>query len=561
MCVEGPLECDILVIGSGAGGLTAAVTARHLGCKVLVVEKASQLGGTSALSGGWIWAPASPASVDQGTDDSIEQAQVYVAAEVGDHYDPDLTEAYLKNAPRMIEFLERETSVKFTLDNSYPDYHPDQPGGRHGGRSLIAAPFDLRQLGQRPARLRPPLRTYTLFGMAIGAGPNLKHFMNASRSFASACHVFGQFLRHGFEVLRYGHGVRLFNGNALIGRLIKSADDLGVEFRFPATAKELIVEKGQVRGAIVELDGVQTPVRARKSVILAAGGFSQAPELRHAHYPKEQRISIAPHEISGDGVRMALSIGAHLRTKTRAAAYSGIFSSFKEADGTTTHYPHFVDRAKPGVILVNSEGRRFCNEANSYHDVSQAMISEGVDGVTHQAFLIADHKAVRRYSLGAMRPIPFSIRRCLKAGYAASAPNIRALARKIGVDEIALEDTVQLFNLNARIGCDPCFDRGTTAYNVFQGDELHQPNPCLGPVERAPFYALPVCAGDFGSFVGLVADASARVLDEADSPIPGLYAVGNDSANLFGGVVPAAGVTIGPAMVFGFVAARNSAEN
>ncbi|MFO1061070.1 MAG: FAD-dependent oxidoreductase [Dongiaceae bacterium] len=552
-------DCDLLVLGSGAGGLTAAVTAARRGLSVIVAEKASLFGGSTALSGGWVWIPCNPAARRDGIEDSLEAAETYIRAETGDGFDAARVRAYLEAGPRMLEFLERETEVRFVADHSFSDYHPDQPGGRRGGRSLVAAPFDGRRLGPHLARLRPPLRQQTFLGLSIGSGALLKHFLNVTRSPRSAAIVARLMLGYGVQRLRYGRGIRLYNGNALAARLARAALDNGVALWLDTTAESLLLAGGRVVGARLRRAGQPVAVTAGRGVVLATGGFPRDAARRAAHYPAALRCSIAPAENSGDGIRMAEAAGARLQASPRSVAYTAVFSRLPGPEGAL--FPHFIDRAKPGIILVDETGQRFCNEAESYHDVAQAMIAAGIDGEARRAFFVADHRAVRRYGLGAARPAPLPLGPHLRSGYLSRAGSPAALARLIGVDPAGLEATVADFNAHARRGEDPAFGRGATAYNIFQGDHLHRPNGCLAPLETPPFYAVAVRAGDFGTFAGLPTDAQARVLDAAGRPIPGLRAAGNDGLNVFGGACLGGGVTVGPAMVFGFIAGNSAAED
>lgn len=555
-------ECDALVIGTGAGGLSAAVTARKLGLDVLLVEKDAIYGGTTARSGGWLWIPCSPPAKREGVQDSIEAARAYLRHEAGNHFDAERVDAFLRHGPEMVDFFERGTAVRFVLGPTFADYHPDAPGGTPGGRSICAEPFDARELGAEKDRLRPPLREITFLGMMIGTGKELVHFFNATRSLESAAVVARLLARHGRDVALHGRSMRLTNGNALVGRLAKSAFDLGIPLWTSAPARELVVEDGAVRGALVERDGRIVHVRARRGVVLAAGGFPQDAARRRAlfrHAPTgAEHWSPAPPGNTGDGLRLGEAAGAAVEDRYPNAAAWVPISLVPRPDGTAGTFPHFVDRAKPGVIAVTADGKRFVNEADSYHDFCQAMFA-ATEGRERAAWLLCDHATLRRYGLGFAKPFPLPLAPYLRSGYLLRGRTLAELATKAGIDAAGLERTVADFNGPARRGEDPAFGKGRTAYNRSLGDPLVQPNPCVAPLERAPFYAVKVVPGDLGTFAGLRGDAHARVLDRDGRPIPGLYAAGNDLASVMGGNYPGGGITLGPAMTFGYIAARHMA--
>lgn len=555
-------ECDVLVVGTGAGGLSAAVTARKLGLDVLLVEKDAVFGGTTARSGGWLWIPCSPPARREGVADSIEAARTYLRHEAGNHFDADRVDAFLRHGPAMVDFFERETAVRFVLGPAFADYHPDAPGGTPGGRSICAAPFDARGLGAEKERLRPPLREITFLGMMIGTGKELVHFFNATRSLRSAAVVAGLLARHGRDVALHGRAMRLTNGNALVGRLAQSAFDLGIPLWTSAPARELVVEGGAVRGALVEREGRAVQVRARRGVVLAAGGFPNDAARRRAmfrHAPTgAEHWSPAPAANTGDGLRLGEAAGAAVEDRFPNAAAWVPVSLVPRPDGTFGTFPHFVDRAKPGVIAVTAAGTRFTNEADSYHDFIQAMVA-ATEGREHAAWLLCDHATLRRYGLGFAKPFPLPLAPHLRSGYLLRGRSWAELAAKAGIDAAALERTVAAFNEPAKRGEDPAFRRGSTSYNRSLGDPLVTPNPCVAPLERPPFYAVKVVPGDLGTFAGLRGDAQAQVLDRDGAPIPGLYAAGNDLASVMGGNYPGGGITLGPAMTFGWIAAHHLA--
>ena len=566
---DGPaevVECDALVVGSGAGGLSAAVTAAKLGLEVVVAEKEAVFGGTTARSGGWLWIPGSPVATAAGVKDSKAAARAYLAGEAGNFFDGARVDAFLEAGPRMVAWFQAETALDFLLGPSFADYHPDAPGGSDGGRSICAAPYDGRGLGRHLRRLRPPLREITLFGMMIGTGEELKHFFNATRSLKSAGVVARLLARWGGDLLAHGRPMRLTNGNALAGRLLRSALDAGVELWERAPVTELIREGDGVAGAVVERRGRRVEVRARRGVVLAAGGFPRDVARRAGLFPHTEdgteHWSPAPDGNTGDGLALGESVGGRAQSELPNAAAWVPVSRVPRRDGTEGVFPHFVDRSKPGVIAVDPTGRRFCNEADSYHDFGQSLMQakaeRGWDGPP-RAWFVADERAIRRYGLGFAKGHPLVLTPHLRSGYLKRGLSPRALAKAAGFDPEGFAETLEAWNGPAARGEDPAFAKGSTSYNRSLGDPEHGgPNPCVAPIRKGPFYAVEVRMGDLGTFAGLMTDARARVT-RAGAAIPGLYAVGNDAASVMGGAYPGGGITLGPAMTFGWIAARDMA--
>lgn len=557
------VSCDVLVAGSGAGGLAAAVTARKLGLAVIVAEKAPVFGGTTARSGGWLWIPGNPLARAAGIADSANSARRYLAHEAGNYFDAARIDAFLAAGPEMVAFFARETAVQFVLGPQFSDYHPEAPGGLPGGRSICAAPFDARALGAHARDLRPPLAEITFLGMMIGSGAELLHFFNVTRSPISAAYVARLLARYGRDRLLHGRGMRLTNGNALAGRLAKSAFDLGVPIWLSAPVTRLVVEEGAVRGAIVTREGKAIMVRARRGVVLACGGFPHDIARRRELFPHAptgaEHFSPAPRENTGDGLSLGEAAGAALTLDLPNAAAWVPVSHVRHKNGREGVFPHFIDRAKPGVIAVTAAGQRFVNEADSYHDFVQAMQCATAPGAECAAFLICDHPTLRHYGLGFAKPSPMPLAPYLRSGYLLRGASLGEIAGRAGIDPAVLAATVARYNEAAKRGADPEFGRGRTAYNRYLGDPAHQPNPCVGPITTGPFYALKLVPGDLGTFAGLRGDAHARVLGTDGAPIVGLYAAGNDLASIMGGNYPGGGITLGPAMTFGFIAARHMA--
>ncbi|HEX2137329.1 MAG TPA: FAD-dependent oxidoreductase [Microvirga sp.] len=558
MSIRDAYECDVLVIGSGASGMSAAVTAAAHGLKVLVIEKEPKFGGTTARSGGWLWIPGTSLAKAWGIHESPDLAKTYLRHEAQNSFDGERVDAFVENGPKAVDFFVTQTSVRFDMPLVFPDYHAEAPGGTQGGRSMVARPFDGRELGDNIKNLGAALPELTVFGMMLGSGKEIVHFMRATRSVTSAIYVAKRLSKHFAQVLRYGRGMTLTNGNALAGRLAKSAFDLGVPLWLSSPAKELVVENGAVRGAVVEKDGKLIHVRAKRAVVLACGGFPHDVARRKALFPHAptgaEHYSPGPTGNTGDGLRLAEAVGGNVDTTLPHAAAWVPVSVTTRKDGSKGVMPHFIDRAKPGVIAVTAGGKRFTNEGNSYHDFVQDMVAAANGRSEVSAYLVCDHRTLRKYGLGCVAPFPLPIGHYLRTGYLLRGATLSELANNAGIDAAGLEATVREFNVHARDGKDPVFGKGSKAYNRFQGDALHSPNPCVAPVEKGPFYAIKLVVGDLGTYAGLSTDRHSRVLDGDKKPIAGLYAVGNDIASIMGGNYPGAGITLGPALTFGHIA-------
>lgn len=558
-------ECDVLVAGSGAGGLAAAITAAQHGLQVIVTEKEPLFGGTTAYSAGGIWIPCSSHARRAGVNDSAEAALRYLEHEVGDQLDRPKARAYLDTCAEMLDFLERHTHVRYEVMTGWSDYHPDLPGAAAGGRPLIPEPFDGRRLGERFRELRPPLTTMMLYGgMSVGR-TDIPHLLNATRSVRSGLHVAHMLGRYGLDRLRWPRGTRLTNGNALVAQLALSLFERGVPLWLRSPLVRLVRADGRVAGAIVRRDGAEVEVIARRGVVLACGGFPRDEAMRAEHYRHvaagKNHVPLAPPGNSGDGIRAARGVGAAFTAEyPQPAAWTPV-SLVPQRDGSTVPYPHFIDRCKPGYIAVDRRGRRFANEADSYHDFMPRLFEACKADTVVEAFLVCDHRAIRRYGLGVVPPAPGRMGRHVRSGYLVCADTPDALGRALGVDPAGFVAQLERYNRNAERGEDPDFGKGTNAYHRFGGDPLHAPNPNIAPIVTPPYYAVRLVPGDLGTFIGLATDPLARVLDVGERPIPGLYAVGNDQASMMGGTYPGAGITIGPALTFGYIAGLDLAGN
>jgi succinate dehydrogenase/fumarate reductase flavoprotein subunit len=561
---EGPppegQTCDVLVIGSGAAGFAAAVTARALGLRVVMVEKAAQFGGTTVSSAGVIWIPGSRQAREAGKGDDPESVLQYLAAEGGNRLDRAKAEIYAHRCADILDWFETHTQLRYALAPLWPDYHPTSPGGSAGGRSLGPAPFDGRTLGPHFRRLRPPIATTMILGGMIVGREDLVHFYGMQRSVKSFVHVGRLFARYAMDRVSHPRGTRLSNGSALVGMLAHSAFEAGVRLHLNAPMERLLVEDGRVTGA--QIAGRAVKARA---VVLATGGFPGSAAHRAKHYEHVAKgyahHTLAPAENTGDGLRAATALGVGVVEDQREPAAWTPVSLVPQKSGPPIPFPHFFDRGKAGYIAVDRRGKRFVSEAVSYHDFVPAMIAACADDPEVACWLVCDADAIRRYGLGMAPPAPGSLAPHVRSGYIQRAETLQALALQCGVDPAGLKATVERFNAGAANGEDPEFSKGANVYERFNGSAGHAPNPCVAPVRTAPFYAIKLYPGDIGSFIGLKTDAACRAVDADGRPVEGLYVVGNDAASFMGGAYPGAGITLGPALVFGHLAARAIAES
>jgi succinate dehydrogenase/fumarate reductase flavoprotein subunit len=557
-------ECDLLVVGSGAAGLSCAITAKKRGLDVVVIEKEPVFGGTTALSGGVLWIPLNAHGRKQNPQDTLEAVRTYMMQETGAYYDEAAVSVFMDQGPKMVDFFERETEMKF-IPTLYPDYHPDVPGGAPIGRSILAQPYDIRGLGKDMPRLKPPLKTITFIGMMFNSSnADLKHFFQFTKSLTSFLYVAKRLVNHLKELALYQRAINVTSGNALAARLAKSALDLGIPILTSTPAKRVLTENGQVVGMGAGGEGGEREIRARRGVVLACGGFPQDVQRIAKAYPHLQsggeHLSPTPETNTGDGVRMAETAGADVDLRFKDAAAWMPVSKVPYGNGEFGVFPHLLDRYKPGVIGVLRNGKRFTNESNSYHDVGVAMIEACKGQKETVMWLICDKTTLGKYGLGFVKPAPMPFGKYIRNGYLFEGKTLADLAQVTGIDAAGLEATVREYNTGAVKGVDEQHARGTTAFNRYLADPNHQPNPCVAPVEKGPFYAVKLLMGDLGSFDGIQTSVVGEVKKSDGSVIPGLYAVGNDRASIMGGNYPAAGITHGPNMVFAYVTANHIAD-
>jgi succinate dehydrogenase/fumarate reductase flavoprotein subunit len=472
----------------------------------------------------------------------------------------DRARCYLDRAPDILDRLTRLGAADFYLATQSLDYDSEATGATMGRRSLCPQPFDGRNLGDWFHRLQWPLRGSMLFGGMTVASADYGDYLNVGRSIGATARVAGWTFAYGYDRLRGApRGLRLANGNALVARLLAAALRYGATILVEAATTDLVLEQGRVAGALLSGPDGTLWVRVSRGVVLASGGLTGDPKIAADFLPNLSRaqthLRLVAGGVAGDGWRLATRHGAATVTDLAEPCAWAPASRVPGPPGTATAFPHFIERAKPGVIAVDRDGRRFANEANSYHRFVRALVDASAGATDATAFIIADHRAIRAYGLGAVPPAPARLSPWLRNGYLLKAPTLAGLAERIGVPAAQLCATVERFNSGAAKGEDPDFHRGISCHNRHYGDSKHLPNASLGALDKPPYYAVQVYPSDIGGFVGLRTDRHARVIGADGQAIAGLYAAGNDAASLFGGAYPAGGSTIGPAMVFGGIAA------
>ncbi len=540
-------EHDLVVVGSGAAGLTGAVTAATAGLSVLVVEKSGFWGGTSAFSGGGVWIPANPLMHAAGVDDSVGDALAYMDDIIGDAgpaSSPERRLAFLRNGPEMVGFLAAE-GFRWVRAERYPDYYPDRPGGKVG-RSLEGAIVDGHRLGTWLATLRrqpgrPPLAFQTRdFDRLVMVARTPQGAVRAAR-------VLGRTL-----AWRAARRDPLYAGTSLMGQLMMIAQQHGVIVRPKSPLSGLVVEDGRAAGIVVTRDGRQRRLRARRGVLLAAGGFARAADMRRRYQPVGDEWTTATKSDTGDAIVAAMEAGA--ATALMDEAWWG--PSFVTPEGLRMF--SVWERSLPGSIIVDQSGRRYVDESTSYLDVGRAMLERDRTVPAVPSWLVMDSRHRRRYPLVTMPPA-MTPKSAVGSGFLVKARSLDELAGATDVDANGLRSTVARFNHFAATGVDEDFGRGRTAYDRYYSDPRVRPNPNLGPIDRPPYWAVRIYPGDLGTKGGLLTDEHGRVLGEDGEPIAGLYAAGNTTASVMGRTYPGPGATIAPAMVFAYIAARHAA--
>jgi 3-oxosteroid 1-dehydrogenase len=542
---------DLVIVGSGGGGMVGALTAAEAGADVLVLEKQERLGGSTAMSGGIVWLPNNPVMRAEGVPDSYEDAMAHFEAVVGDVGPAssfDRRHAFLTAGPEMIEFLERN-GVRFAYCRGYSDYYSSAKGGHDLGRGIEPVPFDGRILGAWLEKLQPGLAQSLGLSVMTNEARSLSHYNRSMRAFAiSARVVFRTYLA------RLRRQALLTNGASLVAQMLRIATTGGIPIWTDAPLEELIVEDGRVVGVRALRAGAPVLIRARRGVLLATGGFAHNAEMREQYggdQPNRARWSIANPGDTGEALQAAMRLGAKTDLMDEAwwlpSPRTGRFgqSTLDQA------------RQRPRTIYVDAAGRRFVNESNSYMEVGKAMYDRDKTSRAVPCWLIFDDRYRKRYAHQRSRPGRFP-RRLLESGMLKQAWTLDDLARLCDIDPDGLSATVERFNRNAEQDIDPDYGRGESAYNRALGDPNRRVHPCLGPIDEPPYYAVQVVPGDIGTCGGLVTDQHAQVVDRDDRPIEGLYATGNGTATVMGRHYLGPGASIANTMVFGYLAARHA---
>jgi 3-oxosteroid 1-dehydrogenase len=551
-------EVDILVVGSGAGGLLSALVASEHHADVLVIEKESEWGGTSATSGGGIWIPASDQAREAGFEDSVDDAFKYVRALSKDNVPDANIRAFVTQAAPMLRWMGEKTDIIYCAF-PYPDYHAENPGGSPTGyRTHMPLPMDGKILGKDVETLRFASPAASLFGYLNWHFDET--YIMLFRAPGWWWHLTKSLARYWFDLpfrFKSRKDRRLTLGNALVGGIRMALNKRKVPIWLNSPMQELIEEKGAVTGAVISHEGKTVRIRARKGVILAAGGFDKSAAMRMDNAPLYQNTVYSGGTTgnTGDSIREGVDVGAETMNMQSAWAAPVFYVPGEDRGRLCT-----IERALPGCLMVNQKGERYLNEAASYHIVGQQMAKrEAEHKDASPSWFVFDHEYRHKYPVGPLMPImPDWFQRGEVQDILKKGRTLGELAQEIGVEADTLSATIQRYNDGAAKGEDPDFHRGEAAYDKMYGDPRVTPNPCLRPLSKGPFYAMPIYPGDIGTNGGLLTDDRARVVGTNGKPIAGLYAIGNNAASTMGESYPGAGVTIGPALTFGYIAARDA---
>jgi FAD binding domain len=553
---------DVVVVGAGGAGMSAALFAAIDGARVLLVESTEYVGGTTAYSAGTTWIPGSLHAGDVNRDDTVENAEAFLQRAVGERSSRAMRRAFLAAGPKAVAHIEAHSEVKYRARPFHPDYLSEVEGSTLRGRALEPLPFDGRKLGKNFALIRPPIPEFTVVGGMMVDRDDVGHLLNMTRSLASFGHAVKLLARHARDRMSWPRGTRLVMGNALIGRLLHSLLARDVTVLVSTKLEQLHEGTNGIDAITLSQNDELRRIAVKGGVILASGGFNRHRERRGAMLPgvDPSWCPGAPGH-AGSAQELALAAGARYGEGALSNAFWAPVSVRKRGDGTTAVFPHFLmDRGKPGMVVVNQEGRRILNENTSYHLFGIAMQEANRKTPSVPAYLVTDAEGLRKYGLGMVRPGGKGLAPFIADGYLTEGRTLDELAAKLGIDTAGLADSVARINRYAETGVDPDFRRGTTDYQRANGDATWTgPNPCIGPIGRAPFYAVRLYPGDIGAATGLVADENARILARDDQPIGGLYACGNDMQSVMGGVYPGPGITLGPGLAFAYLAGRHAA--
>ena len=554
--------CDVLVIGSGAAGIATALRAAHDGYSVIVADKDRYLGGTTAISGGWLWVPGNAQGVREG--DTRADAEAYIEHLAGDSHDPAAVSTFLDTVPEAMSFFTDESGIAFHYPEKAPDYQMEAPGAKVSGRAVTVEAADARMLGHDRLRMQPYLQSYTVFGYMPEVGPDIAMFLKANQNLAAFRYAAKKLVSTWSQTVLHKRAYLRTNGNALMTRMIAAAQEAGIRMWTSTTVEEIRRgPDGAVSGA--RLSGAHAgEIRAKLGVVVASGGFSGNRDLRRRFFPHDpagdnHTTPTVGHD--GDAVRLTAPFGGHVDDRPHQPAAWGPVTVFRGLRGQKRWFPHLRAFGLPGLIAVDREGVRFANESSSYHDFGVEMIRNDSAREGTYGWIVADAKAMRRYGIGYAKPWPFPQTYFRRSGFLRSAPTVTGLAADIGVPAERLQATLDEFNAGAARGEDPKFGRGSNWFHHFKGDMEHRPNPNLAAIDEGPYYAVKIEMGDLGTYAGLAVNTRSEVLDDDARPVPGLYAVGTAAVSVFGGGYPGYGANIGPAMVFGYRVGRDIAAH
>ncbi len=554
---------DVIVVGAGGAGMSAALFAAISGARVLLVEATGFVGGSTALSAGTTWIPGSAVGAAVNADDSLAAATTFLDRAVAHRSSATLRAALLAHGAQAVAQLETNSQVKYRARPFHPDYLSDLEGASLCGRALEPLPFDGRLLGELFAVVRPPIPEFTVLKGMMVDRDDIGHLLSWSRSPDSFKYCAQIIWRHVQDRLKHPRGTRLLMGNALVGRLLLSLRERGVQLLLQTQVTGLARSQEGVDAITLRQNFQTRTLHARGGVVLASGGFN-----RHAQRRAERLPGIEPEWCPGApghlgaAHELAEEVGAKYGPTGQSDCFWAPVSLRQRADGSTAAFPHFVfDRAKPHTLVVNSRGKRYLNESTSYHLFALAMQVANRFTPCIPSYLVTDAQGLRKYGLGMVRPGGMGLRAALADGYVISGATPAALAAKLNVPAANLEQTVAVFNTMAASGNDTEFRRGGSTYQRANGDPTWPgANPTMGALSEPPFYAVQLYPGDIGAATGFLTDAHARALDAQGAAIPGLYACGNDMHSVMGGVYPAPGITLGPGLVFAFLAAQHAVQ-
>ncbi len=547
---------DLLVVGTGAGAMTAAIRANDLGGDVLLIEKTEFYGGSSAMSGGSLWVPCNHLMKKDGiVEDTPEEALEYLKIITRGRVDEEKLRTYIEQSSIMLEYLDEKAHLEMFSMPGYADYYPETPGGKPGARACEPHRFDARRLGDEFDKLRPLALQELIVGRMTMTATEAHDVLTAAPGYIKL--ALGICLRYYGDLGGRIKGKRdrsLALGNALVAPLRLALMDRNLPLWLESPAREFIVEDGKVVGVVVEKQGRSMRVQAKRGVLLAAGGFESNGEMRKQFLPNptEAEWTAANPGNTGDLIKMGIELGA--ATDFMEEAWWGPITV---VPGEESARMLVVEKGLPRSMFVNSEGRRFLNESAPYDDICKGIYgNNSPDAVTVPCFMIFDATFRKQYPVGPLMPGVPTPKALKKVNYLKESNTLEGLAEQLGIDAAGLKDEVAKMNTFAVDGKDPDFGRGESAYDRYYGDATVSPNPCLGPIDAPPYFGMVVYPGDLGTKGGLCTNNSGQVVKESGETIPGLYCVGNNSAAVMGATYPGAGGTIGPAMTFGFIVAE-----